>query len=90
VRKRLIIKIYGDVQGVGFRDAAYWIARKMHVAGFAMNDPEGFVYIEAEGDEKDLKDFLIWCRKGPVTAKVDRVEEEWFDGSGSFTGFRIG
>lgn len=88
--KRLIIKIYGDVQGVGFRDAAYWTARKMHVAGFVMNDPEGFVYIEAEGDEHALQEFLSWCRKGPVTAKVSHVEAEWSDVPGEFTGFRIG
>ena len=88
--KSLIIKIYGEVQGVGFRDAAYWTARKMHVAGFVMNDPGGFVYIEAEGDEAALNDFLTWCNKGPVTAKVSRVEAEWADGSGKFTGFRIG
>lgn len=78
------------MHGVGFRDATYWTARKLHVAGFVMNDPEGFVYIEAEGDEKDLNDFLIWCKKGPVTAKVDRVEIEWLDDRGAFTGFRVG
>jgi acylphosphatase len=88
--KHLIIKIYGDVQGVGFRDAAYWTARKMHVAGFVMNDPDGPVYIEAEGDEAALKEFLAWCKKGPVTARVARVEEAWSDTPGTFTGFRIG
>jgi acylphosphatase len=88
--KSLTIKIYGDVQGVGFRDAAYWTARKMHVAGFVMNDPDGAVYIEAEGEEVALNDFLTWCKKGPVTARVGRVETKWFDTAGTFTGFRIG
>lgn len=88
--KSIIIKIYGDVQGVGFRDAAYWTARKMHVAGFVMNDPDGSVYIEAEGEEGVLNEFLIWCKKGPVTARVARVEVVWSDVDGSFTGFRIG
>jgi acylphosphatase len=88
--KSLIIKIYGDVHGVGFRDATYWTARKMRVAGFVMNDPDGSVYIEAEGEEAALKEFLIWCKKGPVTARVNRVEAEWSDVDGRFTGFRIG
>ncbi len=87
--KHLIIKIYGDVQGVGFRDAAYWTARKMHVAGFVMNDPDGCVYMETEGEEAALNDFLTWCGKGPVTARVSRVETEWSDAPGKFTGFRI-
>jgi len=83
------MKIYGDVQGVGFRDAAYWTARAMHIAGFVMNEPEGTVYIEAEGEEDDLKKFLVWCQKGPVTAKVNRVEAVWSASRGTFTGFRI-
>lgn len=78
------------MHGVGFRDAAYWTARKTHIAGFVMNDPEGFVYIEAEGEAAALKDFLTWCHKGPVTARVSRVEAEWSDVEGTFTGFRIG
>lgn len=90
MEKNLMMKIRGDVQGVGFRDAAYWTARKMHVAGFVMNEPDGTVYIEAEGDEADLKKFLEWCRKGPVTAKVAGVDAAWAPPHGKFTGFRIG
>jgi len=87
--KNLTMKIYGDVQGVGFRDAAYWTARKMHVAGFVMNEPDGTVYIEAEGEEATLHEFLAWCRKGPITAKVTKIDAEWHEAHGKFTGFRI-
>jgi acylphosphatase len=83
------MKIYGDVQGVGFRDATYWTARKMYIAGFVMNEPDGTVYIESEGEEETLKQFLVWCEKGPITAKVSKVESEWSDARGKFTGFRI-
>lgn len=84
------MSIRGEVQGVGFRAAAYWTARKLHVGGFVMNEPDGSVYVEAEGDEAALQEFLAWCRKGPVTAKVDEVLAEWADAHGKFTGFRIG
>lgn len=77
------------MQGVGFRDAAYWTARKLSVFGFIMNEPDGGVYIEAEGDSAALEDFLAWCRKGPITAKVTTVEVAWSDAHGKFTGFRI-
>ena len=87
--KNLKMKVHGDVQGVGFRDAAYWTARKLYVAGFVMNEPDGAVYIEAEGEEEALKKFLEWCREGPLTAKVDKVEAQWSDAHGRFTGFRI-
>lgn len=87
--KNLVIKIHGDVQGVGFRDAAYWTARKLGIAGFVMNEPDGTIYIEAEGEEAALKEFLAWCRKGPITAKVAKVETAWSAARGKFTGFRI-
>jgi acylphosphatase len=88
--KNLKLKVYGSVQGVGYRNAAYWVARKLYVGGFVMNEPDGWVYIEAEGEESALKEFLAWCEKGPITAHVDRVESEWGEPHGKFTGFRIG
>lgn len=88
--KNLKMKIVGDVQGVGYRAAAYWVARKLYIAGFVMNEPDGSVYIEAEGEADALKEFLAWCRKGPITAKVKEVFAEWAEPHGKFTGFRIG
>jgi len=88
--KNLKIKIFGDVMGVGFRDAAYWTARKLCIGGFVMNEADGTVYIEAEGDEMALKEFLAWCRKGPITAKVTKIKIAWSAARGKFTGFKIG
>ena len=53
--KNLKMKIFGEVQGVGFRDAVYWIARKLYVAGFVMNEPDGSIYIEAGGEEETIE-----------------------------------
>jgi acylphosphatase len=75
--KRLSIKIYGRVQGVGFRYAAYEGMKRLGLEGLRRNELDGSVYIEAEGDEAALKEFLAWCHKGPELAKVERVEEEW-------------
>lgn len=49
-------------------------ARDLSILGFIKNEPDGTVYIEAEGDEKNLKKFLEWCHKGPDTAYVKKVE----------------
>ena len=75
--KHLIIKIFGRVQGVGFRYAAREKAAKWGIAGTVRNEPDGSVYAEMEGEEEALRKFLAWCRKGPWLAKVERVEEEW-------------
>jgi acylphosphatase len=71
--KHFNITISGRVQGVGFRYSARSVARYMNIKGFVKNIPGNKVYIEAEGDEKQLKEFVEWCRKGPSNSRVDNV-----------------
>lgn len=72
--KRYVITVTGKVQGVFFRDSARREALKLSLAGFVRNDPDGSVYIEAEGDEDALRQLLWWCSKGSDAAKVTNVE----------------
>jgi acylphosphatase len=74
MKKHLCVKIYGIVQGVFFRQRTRDMAEEMGVNGFVRNEPDGNVYVEAEGEEKNLNDFLDRCRQGFKGAKVDRVE----------------
>lgn len=74
MKKHLNIKIYGKVQGVFFRAAAQERAENLGINGFARNESDGSVYIEAEGSEENINKFLEWCRKGPLLAKVEKVE----------------
>lgn len=70
----LKIKISGRVQGVFFRGNSKEVADKLNIKGFARNEADGSLYIEAEGDKKSLNEFLKWCQKGPPTAVVEKVE----------------
>jgi acylphosphatase len=72
--KHLNITISGQVQGVGFRFTAMEAAYRYGVKGFAINRPDHSVYIEAEGEDPGLGQFLAWCRKGPLGAKVQQVD----------------
>ena len=72
--ERYIITVTGKVQGVFFRSTAEDIATHLGLQGFARNEPDGSVYIEVEGDEPALKDFLAWAKQGPKHAKVERVD----------------
>lgn len=72
--KHLNIKVFGSVQGVFFRISAKDMAEKLGIVGFAKNESDGTVYIEAEGEEKDLEKFVEWCKVGPPLAKVEKVE----------------
>lgn len=74
--KHLNIRIHGRVQGVFFRQSAKETAKRLGVDGFARNEPDGTVYIEAEGDEEALERFRNWCEQGPEFANVERVESE--------------
>ena len=70
------LTITGRVQGVGFRASAKDKAKQLGIKGYVKNMSNGAVYMEAEGTEQDLGDFIAWCRKGPAMAFVDDVKIE--------------
>ena len=72
--KKVGIKIYGLVQGVGFRFLAGKKSEELGISIRAENNSDSSVYIEAEGDEKSLQKFIEWCHKGPEGAVVEKVE----------------
>ncbi|MBA2422387.1 MAG: acylphosphatase [Chitinophagales bacterium] len=72
--KHYNIRVYGKVQGVFFRASARRHAEMLGISGFAQNEDDGSVHIEAEGMEENLKHFVDWCRKGPEGAKVINVK----------------
>ncbi len=72
--QHLNIRISGQVQGVFFRQTATQEAKKLGIKGFVRNEPDGTVYIEAEGSKKILDEFIKWCHEGPEAADVSRVE----------------
>lgn len=84
MKKHLKIRISGKIQGVWFRDSTKAVANQLGITGFVRNEPDGTVYIEAEGTSSDMSQFLAWCHEGPERAKVERVETEE---SGQLQGF---
>jgi acylphosphatase len=68
------IRVTGKVQGVYFRDTARQTAENLEIQGFARNEQDGSIYIEAEGSDKAVEKFLEWCQEGPREAAVESVE----------------
>lgn len=68
------LKIYGLVQGVFFRASAKEKADNLNLKGFARNEEDGTVYIEIEGDETFLNDFISWCKIGSKFAKIENID----------------
>ena len=69
-----MIKISGKVQGVFFRASTKDAAEQMGIKGFVRNENDGSVYIEAEGEDEKLKQFVAWCHQGPAHAHVVKVD----------------
>lgn len=80
---RVRITVRGRVQGVGFRYATVSEARRLGLAGWARNAPDGSVEVLAEGDPAAVRQLLAWCAEGPPSAQVTSVQhrEEASDGS---------
>jgi len=87
--KCLQIIIRGKVQGVWFRVSTRNKAQALGVYGVVKNQSDGSVYIEAEGDELVLKNFVAWCYEGSEFSRVDTVDILEIEKK-DFTSFKIG
>ncbi len=77
MKKHIDIKIYGQVQGVNFR---YWTqvrAKELSINGLVRNEPDGTVYVGAEGEKNNLDIFLAYCQQGPKWAEVSRTKHQY-------------
>lgn len=89
MEKHIKLHIHGRVHGVFFRESAAKKAISLGLNGFVRNDLDGSVYIEVEGEEDALREFVGWCHDGPPMAKVDKVAEEVTSDLKGFEGFEI-
>ena len=85
--KKIIINVYGLVQGVFFRYTTRKLARRLGLTGFVKNMPDGSVYIEAEGSENELNELLKFSKKGPKNAVVENIKFEFKEPEDKFKGF---
>ncbi len=76
-RARVHVFVSGVVQGVAFRAYTVDEARRLGIAGWVRNLPDGRVETEAEGERAALEALVAWCRRGPPSAEVDEVEASW-------------
>jgi acylphosphatase len=88
MKKSYSITIHGHVQGVGFRFHAKAKANEFEIAGFVRNQPDGAVFIEAEGEEEQLEAFVAWCRMGPRWARVDSLDVQSIEAR-NYRGFSV-
>ena len=67
------IIVQGRVQGVGFRQFTQDTARRMGIAGWVRNLPDGRVEVLARVTEEIKPKFLAALRQGPTLSQVDHL-----------------
>lgn len=89
MKRRARIIVSGKVQGVFFRAHLAERARKLGIAGFVRNLPDGRVEAVLEGAEERVQQIIAWCHVGPSEARVQQVLVQWEDFQGEFQGFTV-
>jgi acylphosphatase len=89
VAARVHARVYGLVQGVGFREFVRRHAQALGLNGWVRNLPDGSVELEAEGPRPALDELLRQVQRGPRLAWVERVETEWRPPTGERGWFHV-
>lgn len=84
-----LFTVHGRVQGVWFRDSTRREARRLGIAGYAINLPDGNVEVLAYGASNTLDELADWLQSGPPMASVTRVDVRPSNADEP-DGFRIG
>ena len=87
--RRVHLFVSGTVQGVLYRRYAQAKAKELGITGWAHNLVDGRVELVAEGEEKNVEQFIEWCSHGSPLARVENVEVAHEDYKGEFSDFEV-
>jgi len=74
IYRRYLVKIFGVVQGVGFRPFIYKLALLHDLKGYIKN-MGAYVFIDIEGSKNDLKEFFLSVVKSPPPlARIEKID----------------
>jgi acylphosphatase len=69
-----LVRVRGQVQGIGYREACVRCARAMGVTGWVRNRMDGSVELMLQGSSKQLVDMCEWLVEGMPAALVEELE----------------
>jgi acylphosphatase len=84
---RATLRIWGVVQGVGYRYFVRKAATALNVEGCVRNRADGSVDVVAEGERAAVKAFIEDLRVGSRYSSVERIDVGWEEATGDFQGF---
>jgi len=91
MRERRRYRVFGDVQGVGFRAFVWREARRLELAGWVRNRFDGSVEVLAEGSLQQHDQLAVALAAGLRMSRVDRVEQQHAETAGDepLVGFTV-
>lgn len=72
--ERYYLKIYGRVQGVGFRYTAQYLASMFNITGWVKNCEDGSVHMEVQGSALSINKFIVKIKSGNGFIRVDDMD----------------
>ena len=81
--------VHGRVQGVYFRAFTARHATNLGLTGYVRNTGSGDVEVHAEGERDQLLKLVERIEKGPPSARVEEVQQQWSTATGDFPSFEI-
>lgn len=85
---RYEFRFHGRVQGVGFRYTAYHAATSVGATGWVMNDWDGTVLMQLQGNSAQIASVLKQLQNGTFI-EIDEIERNRLDEVESESSFRI-
>lgn len=79
----------GKVQGVGFRYRVKSLVAGYYVSGTIKNLADRRVFLVAEGERKELEDFLRGIIESELASHIREVDVEWVSDTSNLSGFKI-
>ncbi len=84
------MRVWGVVQGVGFRDFMWRHALRLGLQGYVRSEADGrSVEVYAEGPPAALTELRELASRGPHAAHVTRVDCEWGPAAGGHATFTV-
>ena len=87
MKKHLLI--FGNVQGVGFRNWLYTKAVGKNIYGWVRNKSTGEVEALLIGKDKDVQNIIKQCKSGPILSSVKKVVIKDYQGEYNSKSFNI-
>ena len=85
---RKFLKIYGQVQGVGFRYRANYAADSLGVTGWVRNEWDGTVEMEVHGTESQINQLLTLINKGTYV-NIEEIKSRQLPVEENESGFHV-